>query len=519
MKNSDRNTVFDRTSLALSPTVLFVAWLVLIAGIAVSLYNVVRPLAAGDASEYFAHIESWHRHRGFDLQPGDIKAVTEMAARNGYGNPDPDFGYFPSPRNGLLYGYHFWGYGLAVWPLRAALEAIGIDPFVAPGLFNFLLFALTFTVALKLSRRDSDARPLLIWTLAAGSPLLWYLRWPTPEVWTWSGIFLCLMALREQRFALAALLAALASWQNPPVLFLAFWCLLLAVHHTRTNRQPFTTLLPTVLAAGVCIVPNLFYLWYFGKPNLILATVYTFDITRITPTRLGSMLFDINQGMLPYVPLLLMLGLWSLVRAVRFRDGLALVGFAVLLVMMMACCINAHWSVGEAGMRRYSTWMLPMWAWLALRDVAWPRVRPVLLAALVWQMAMILTRDGGTFFRGHTPWAHWLLTHAPALYSPDPIIFVERSPKHGQHRYGPIPVAFVRADGSVSKLLLSKRGIAELQRDFVVDKTWLASESPRWDENARYVHPPRGAVRARPATKRLYADWTTRYNRWFNFWQ
>jgi hypothetical protein len=495
------------------------AFLVLLIGSVISLGNAAHPLAAGDASEYYAHIEAFHRHRWPDLRPDTARAVTRMAAQHGYSNPHADFGYFPSPRDNRLYGYHFWGYGLAVWPLRALLGAIGGDPFAAPGLFNFALFLLTFGVAFSLARAGRTVLPLALWTLCAGSPLLWYLRWPTPEVWTWSGVFLALCALGRKRFALAAFCAALAAWQNPPVLFLAWWCVALAALHARRASLPFArVVLPAVAAALLCFVPNAFYLYYFGHSSLIFATVYKFDLNNISFARFGDILFDLNQGMLPYVPFIMLAAAWSLVRALRRKDGLALGGFAVLLLMIAACCLNGHWNVGEAGMRRYSAWMLPLWAWLALRPLPAPQISRLVLVALLWQLAIVSTHDGATFFRGHTPWARWVLSNAPALYRPDPIVFTERSPQHGASPENAAPVAFVREDGSVSKLLIAKRALPALKRDIQVDARWLAQQPALPTRGVVFWHPPRGAVVARPLTRQRYRDWSKQHDNWMNTW-
>jgi hypothetical protein len=131
----------------------------------------------------------------------------------------------------------------------------------------------------------------------------------------------------------------------------------------------------------------------------------------------------------------------------------------------------------------------------------------------------VITHDGAQFFKDHTPWARLVLQHTPQLYNPDFLIFVERSPKRGLPMQQALPVAFLDLKtGDVRKLLCNANTWAKIESEFLADHDWLTqvrrSNAHRSPQEPFYVHPPRGALRARPATLQTYRDYHTRWGHW-----
>src|SRR5262249_15041833 len=147
--------------------------------------------------------------------------------------------------------------------------------------------------------------------LCALTPVLWYLRWPSPEVFSWSCVVLAIVFFERRALPAAAFVAGLGAWQNPPLVFLSLYALLLSLEQPRDVRR----VAATALCAGASLLPNAFYLWKFHGPSL-LAIIGAFDSKLASLHRMWSFVGDLNQGMLPYVPGLVLLGVMSAALAV-----------------------------------------------------------------------------------------------------------------------------------------------------------------------------------------------------------
>ena len=499
----------------------FALALTVAAALVFTLLNLRSPLVAGDAGEYLTMAQSWTNHASPDARAEDFAGVGRIAHGNGFLNAKPRVGFFPSPRDGRFYCWHFWLYPLVAAPLKFALHAVDGNEFLAFSLLNALLFFGALAAAFRLGAPEKLPHRLALFALCAATPILWYLRWPTPEVFTWCGVLLCLFLLDEKRFTPAALCASLAAVQNPPVLFLALLVFVVAFFESRAlgKKQRLRVLAPVAAATLLSLLPNFFYLFFFGQSSLILSRAYGgIDATLLSPARVASFLFDLNQGATAYVPVLFILVGVAFLRAAKARDALALGVFAALFAMILACCLNAHWNVGEAGMRRYLAWMTPIFAWLALRGAReYSRVWMFALLAVFTQLSMVATHDGAQFFKSHTPWAALVLKRAPQLYNPDFLIFIERSPKRTLPLRQALPVAFLNENGDAAKLLLDAQSLPQTQREFVVTPGFLTQLRRRAAiENGKpfYANPPRGATRATSSTLRKYREYQARCGNW-----
>ena len=232
--------------------------------------------------------------------------------------------------------------------------------------------------------------------------------------------------------------------QNPPLVLLAatLWgraCIAHFKSSPQERRPRLHPLLSATLALMPAAIPTLFYLWRLAEPSP-LARVST-DPRLLSLHRALELFFDLNLGMLPYLPaILLLFAAASVAQLLRVRTALiSLERLALLLVMALTCTITQNWNSGAAGISRYSVWMLPlvlmgvahsMERWLAGQR----RIRRLALMAgvvvVVSQASATLARGGlvqGDDSTDHSYAARFALTHAPGLYNPTPLIFVSRT--------------------------------------------------------------------------------------------
>jgi hypothetical protein len=458
-----------------------------------------RAMLAGDGAEYYSMLESFWNHGTPDQRVEDVASLRRVLAPHGVSLPDPHGGLFAT-LDGRWYSYHFWIYPLFAVPAKAVLRALGADEFYALAWTNAALLVGTVAWALR-GRKPIDGSRWLLLAFALLGPVIWYVPWSHGEVFTWACVVMSLVAFDERRHPRAAFFAALGALHAPPIMMLAGLCVVFACMGGRRRG------LLAIVASSLAGLSPLFYFLEFGTPNLIVATGSA-DPRLASVGRVVSLAFDLNQGMLPFVPATLLLGLLGLARAVVKRQWRALAVALTALAMMIAASQTTNFNAGCAGMNRYDVWIMPLFAWLAAhhlplargtRRARW-RWRLVLVSGLALQLALVRSGSSVDDAGRHNALARYVLTRAPSLYSPEPEIFAERTLGTSfdpPWRYLPAPIAFFGESGSATKVLVDRASINLLPERFEVDDGWLgrARRQHAGEHGLFFLEPPPNAVR------------------------
>lgn len=177
-----------------------------------------------------------------------------------------------------------------------------------------------------------------------------------------------------------------------------------------------------------------------------------------------ELLFDLNLGMLPYIPVALIgplgISLYGLIRFERLRVRLVAL-WCLVLVMAFMCTATGNWNHGTSGPSRYAVWLLPFVLYpLVLvggENRQW--LAGIGALAIVTQVAIVAGRGGMRFredYLDHSYLARFVLERQPSLYRPSFEIFAERT----THQDGGArePVVFVWR-GRCRKAMLQKRHV------------------------------------------------------------
>jgi hypothetical protein len=482
-----------RSHAAPQPTARLWSALFLLASTAfVAHFLFARPILAGDGHQYYITLQAWQEHGTPDIRESDIRQTAALLTRHGLdtSNLHP-YLELATAKNGRAYYWHFWFYPLVALPAKLLLHLAHANECAAFQVTNALLFVLAVWFVLFRSRSPLPWR-LAFAGLTAVSPVLGYLRWPHTEVFTWACVVISLALLSNRRYGGAALAAAFAAMQNPPVLLLALYIAVVSLRE-RDFRQTLQA------AAGVlpALLPPLFCYLCFGVPNLIAAHGFSHPHL-ISAARTWSFLTDLNQGMLPYVPLLLLLALPALAQAVARRSAAGLGLAAVILLIILGAETTPNWNSGCVGMLRYGVWVVPLFAWLVVEYLPPARSLHRLIAAAVALHGAIAWQYQGRFdYLTQSPLALFVLDHAPALYDPDIEIFCERQLHGGCDFRRAFPMGFVRRDGTVAKLLTDAAGLSRLQQFCAIRPDYLTMMERKLQDRPGpvYFSPPRGAMR------------------------
>lgn len=366
---------------------------------------------------------------------------------------------FARGKNGAVYPVHFFGYSLlAALPFKV-FDALGATPFKA-----FLVVNLAAVFVLGLALRHFLGCETRAWAglglfMLCGGALYW--QWTSPECLSAALLLAGLLYFAGNAPLRGAVLAGLASWQNPTILFffgfapLLKLCLDWQAGGLAANLRALATrrnIAGLVLGVAVFAVPVLFNLVQYGVPNII-ARKFS-DPSLVGAERLFSFFFDLNQGMAIGLPgLLAAVLLWGAATGARARLVLAA---AVLFLLALAVPALAvlNWNSDAAGMMRYAFWssMPLLFVLLAvLRGRTWP---PALIAGVAALQALAMVHADSYRYTEFSPLANQVMAHAPGLYHPEPEIFAERAGNHDNY-ISPDRVYTYRLHGAMVKTLVN----------------------------------------------------------------
>lgn len=400
-----------------------VSRLVLISALAVATFLLVAwslvntPRRYGDGWEYLGMTVSFTNHLSPDLRDADISESTSLLARSGETVADAHSGYF-ADRNGKWYSYHFWFYSLLAAGPYLLLKALGLNPFLCFQLANVLLYSL---VMYWVAFRFHSTRRLRAWLLLSlvVNPILLYLPWPHPEVLTFVCLFIGLLEYSSDRKIAAVVLTAIASLQNPGAALITAFIVLEELYRgniKRTISLGFYSLL--------VLLPYV-WTWFHYRKFSIIGEIST------GPMDLGKALnlfFDLNAGLIVYVPVLMVGLLWLLV-----RGNITAGKWAVLLVLIsLVCSAQLNWNSGMAYINRYGSWLTPI-----LMVATIPLVAALKRRSLSVVVSLFVATSGGMLvycindYNGYNyvrlqPVAKAVIAAVPAIYNPPADVFAER---------------------------------------------------------------------------------------------
>jgi hypothetical protein len=393
----------------------------------------VPPTAAGDGGEYQLMTESLIQHLSPEVQPGDLVALSRSCQRFALA-----LDFIPVKQslalgeNGRLYSLHFWGYSLVCLPAKILLRVLHLNDLRAGQITNAVALLAALFVALFCSGSPPRER-LVLGLLCLFSPAAWFALWTHPETVCFSLVLVALVQAHAGKRHLPVLWAALAATQNPPLVFLVapLWVAGACPRPGVDWRGRAVALAKSSAAALPILVPPVFFLAAFHTPNPLARDWTSMDL--LSWKRALELLFDLNLGLLPYVPVALLLFCAAALGALLQprRGAAALARMTLVLAMALASSVTVNWNHGTAGPSRYTIWMLPLIFTGAVEALsacglsigAWRGSLASSLAglAVASQFAVVMARGGlrqPPDYLAHSYAARWVLHYAPRLYNP-----------------------------------------------------------------------------------------------------
>lgn len=427
------------------------------------------PVLTGDGAYYFAMLDG--------IANNYSPAITQ-----GFRESHPGYELTKMTllgRDGKLYGWHFFAFPLLCLPAYKFLDFWGLDVLKAFQLTNSFFIIFTLGVVF-FSRLIAPIRWFVAGSFLLSTATL-YFQWTSPELFSASGIIISSIGLVEGNFLSAAFFASVSSLQNPSSIMMlipVFFSQMLLVRDANKvvllTSGAFGKFWPIVAVSSVSLLPFGWNYYQFSVANPI-AVSGLLDYSNINIIRLNSFFFDLNQGLIIGLPLLIwailcMVGvrLFAYARqeaSIFRREDLLLIGFILMVLPTLA---QVNFNSASAVFMRYAAWtgMVPL-VWVAVsigRSVNVDTLALCFIPGLVLQIAMALTIGGLTFARipsnlQFMPWVKLIWKWNPHVYDPLPQIFYERLLGHQVITNIDTPTILKSEDGTMIRILSRRKRI------------------------------------------------------------
>lgn len=478
-------------------------WLYTCVFLLVLLSSPVNPI--GECDDYALAAVSIMNDGTFGVSGEDIALYRELFAEwKDY--PVALSGRFT--RGGEELTFYFPTYSMACMPLLLLFRGLSFRLVYAFPLTNLISWSAMLWVVSRCLHLDERKKFLLILLLSSGT-VCPYFSWPSAEVFIAALLGCSLVFWCNGNYKRAAVFLALAGTMNPAVLAtgLVMIAEFLYLAYRKIKKQGRNVsavgneLLQTV-SFGSCfllgLVPFAYNYYHTGFINLTASYASFLNSETSVFARFCAYLFDLNFGILPYYPVILVLAFVMAVMVVIRKCPRFLTLLAAWVATVWAYSYMTHINCGMSGIARYSVWAVLILIFAVA--VYWERcfdrkkVLFILLALSCAYQGVAVSSASSAAYTEMVPLAKRILSYCPALYNPLPSTFNSRVIHlDGGYSYE-TPIVYWDSTDSLRKVLASEKDAEKLLHSVSgseEDMRWFTKAVEELGEKASYISVPR----------------------------
>lgn len=422
-----------------------------------------NPILAGDGHEYLGMTASFFNHLSPDLQEKDIILRNYVENKNGIYLPASydNYVYFKS-LNGSYYSWHFWIYSLINLLSFSFLHCLRMNELRCFPITNYILLISSLGVILFCLK--NNVQKIIMVSFSAFSPILLYLNWPHPEVFSYSFIVMAISFAFRENYKFSVLLSSIASLQNPPIAILTFYLIFIGWKEKKWNLKELLLLL---FSSIISTIPYLFY--YLNYHTFSLITYEGFASgANISFGKILSLFFDLNFGMIVYIPALVLLSILSLFLSIQKKDLKIISLWVVLILMALVSSTQENWNSGMMYINRYTVYMIPVIILITVSSIKYYSPNKLKIILFIGFMITVsstifyLVDYDTTNYIKFNELSNAVLVVAPGYYNPPYDVFAERA-LGGEYNYSAnLPIIYTY-NGSPRKILTDYEHIHEVE--------------------------------------------------------
>ncbi len=481
-----------------------------------SIYKLIttQPKLYGDGTEYLFMQEAIRNHFSPDIQIQDLQSAQEILNEAGFKHENrylkglqgfvskkhqpmkQYWGVFTS-KDQKYYCYHFWFYSAVTAPFAEILSLFNLYQLNSFQLVNYLIILFVVFYALFFSKLDSIKKiAASLFFILSG--ILWYAKLSHPEVFSASFIFISLLFIQQRRYGWSIFFCGIAALQNLPLVLFAPFIFIAYLSFEKFQVKYFIWYGAISI---ISIIPLLFYYYHFNVISLIsYGNLLSHDYVSLK--RFSSVFFDLNQGMIVNIPVMLLIFIIAFLLNIRKRkNAYSFNNFILFIVLLISYpCIQQHnWNSGGL---RYVSWIsMFIVAWLVF-EIDWNKKynKTVLLPIIViLQLTYIISEPNRKSVKFNRL-SNWVFNHCPSLYNPVPEIFGERVLNHEVSVFTRLTDTYYYKDkkGIIRKISVHLDSLSTLSISPIYDGIIAQAKfKSKIIEGRTYINIPRNALKSK----------------------
>lgn len=476
--------------------------------------SINTPMPTGEWDDYSLPVASLLNDHNFSINDSDIVYYKELFGdlADWIGNYSLS-GYVTKDGAGQMTWY-FPTYSIACVPLTILLKIMKLPTIYAFYYTNLAVLTISLYCIYKFLAVSKERRLLLILATSI-NPICFYISWISAEVFIYSMLLVGLVFWYNRSFKRAAFFVSIAGMLNPTIMSVGiimivdyFYCL---VKKKSTNWLTFfKDNIRDILLYGSCyivgIIPMIYNYYNTGHINLTASLGAFSQGTEGVIQRAMAYLLDLNFGILPYYPVVLVIAVILMLFAFAKKEFRYLLWLVTFVINVLLYSIMVHINCGMSGIARYNAWgcLILLFAVIAvggdliIREEI-QKIYNILISSGIIYIAIVVFAynpflASNTTYLDFTPIAAFVLDKIPSIYNPLHSTFNNRvNHIDGGYEYK-TPIIYCAEDGYVRKVLATaqdKEMLAKFCFSEDGDYEWFLAQTDQLTEEASYISVPK----------------------------
>ena len=373
-------------------------------------------------------------------------------------------------RDGGELAWYFPLYAFLCFPMYFVLKFLGYNTTMTFCLTNIL--ALYVSITYLLIRLNSHIKnKILLILLLTINPIVFILPWCLAETVIYSIIILGLVEWYNKNYNLSAFFISLSAILNPTIIILGCPVFIEFINSINDKEKIKKSVLLARHLINYSPFLGVLLFNYYQTGFIVLQMAHSSFLHNNEGilSRFFAYFLDLNFGILPYYPFLLIIFCLMLICSIKIKEKrFVLISFAFIGNVILYSFMT-HINCGMVGMARYNVWgtISFLFATILFKDIFFrtgilKKILPILIILNVGILAIILDTFGiysanKTWYTSFTPIAEFILDRYPVIYNPLHSTFNSRvNHIDGGYDYT-TPIIYVARDGYVRKILASNK--------------------------------------------------------------
>jgi hypothetical protein len=202
-----------------------------------------------------------------------------------------------------------------------------------------------------------------------------------------------------------------------------------------------------LLSASVTGIPFLFYYIKFKTFSLVTLSGAA-SVSYISVDKIISLFFDLNFGLFPYFPVLLIFSIVCLFMSLLKKNFFIPILWSILCLMAVVCSTQANWNGGMMFINRYDIYMIPILILIAIYSI---KFYAKMTISIIFIFSLLVTGCITGILLPSTDYGNYLkfnylsntaMVVFPSSYNPPFAVFAERSIHAETDYYKDFPIIY-----------------------------------------------------------------------------